>query len=198
MGAARETWFLAGRAGERGPRCDNRRFVDALLWMARSGGRWRDLPERFGDHQAVKRRYYRWIETRRAGQHVLRALTAEADLGMADDQLNHRAGASARGGRTAGKRGADAQGLGRSRGGLSTKIHAASDALGNPVRLIGSGQAQRNDIALAHDLIEGFETQARSSPTRATMPIICVRPCAPAMPSRSFHQNRNRTYTAHL
>ncbi len=42
-----------GRAGERGPRCDNRRFVDALLWMARSGGRWRDLPERFGDHQAV-------------------------------------------------------------------------------------------------------------------------------------------------
>jgi transposase len=51
-----------GRAGQRGPRCDNRRFVDALLWMARSGGRWRDLPERFGDHQAVKRRYYRWIE----------------------------------------------------------------------------------------------------------------------------------------
>jgi hypothetical protein len=30
--------------------------VDALLWMARSGGRWRDPPERFGDHQAVKRR----------------------------------------------------------------------------------------------------------------------------------------------
>lgn len=28
-----------GRAGQRGPRCDNRRFVDALLWMAaRAGG----------------------------------------------------------------------------------------------------------------------------------------------------------------
>ena len=45
-----------GRAGQRGPRCDNRRFVDALLWMVRSGGRWRDLPERFGGHQAAKRR----------------------------------------------------------------------------------------------------------------------------------------------
>ena len=53
------------------------------------------------------------------------------------------------------KRGANAQGLGRSRGGLSTKIHAAGDALGNPVRLIGS-PGQRNDIAFAHELIEGF------------------------------------------
>ena len=38
---------------------------------------------------------------------------------------------------------------------MSTKIHAAGDALGNPVRLIGS-PGQRNDIAFAHDLIEGF------------------------------------------
>jgi putative transposase len=42
---------------------------------------------------------------------------------------------------------------------LSTKIHAASDALGNPVRLIGS-PGQRNDIAFAHDLIDGFATAA--------------------------------------
>jgi putative transposase len=73
---------------------------------------------------------------------------------MADDRLNHRAGTSARRRRAPGKRGADAQGLGRSRGGLSTKVHAAADALGNPVRLIGS-PGQRNDIAFAHDLIEG-------------------------------------------
>ena len=38
---------------------------------------------------------------------------------------------------------------------MSTKIHAAADALGNPVRLIGS-PGQRNDIAFAHQLIEGF------------------------------------------
>ncbi|MGZ2464507.1 transposase [Sinorhizobium medicae] len=51
-----------GRKGKRGPRSDGRRFVEALLWMARSGARWRDLPERFGPHQTAKRRYYRWIE----------------------------------------------------------------------------------------------------------------------------------------
>lgn len=42
-----------GCKGERGPRTNNRLFLDALLWMTRAGGRWRDLPERLGDHQAV-------------------------------------------------------------------------------------------------------------------------------------------------
>ena len=42
---------------------------------------------------------------------------------------------------------------------MSTKIHAAGDALGLPVRLIGT-PGQRNDIALAHDLIEGFDADA--------------------------------------
>ena len=55
-------FFPGGRRGKRGPRTDNRRFLDALLWMARSGGRWRDLPARLGDYRTVKRRYYRWIE----------------------------------------------------------------------------------------------------------------------------------------
>ena len=43
-----------GTKGKRGPRTDNRRFLNALLWMARSGGRWRDLPERLGDYRSVK------------------------------------------------------------------------------------------------------------------------------------------------
>jgi putative transposase len=42
---------------------------------------------------------------------------------------------------------------------LSTKIHAAGDALGNPVRLIAS-PGQRNDIAFAHALVDGFEAEA--------------------------------------
>ena len=51
-----------GCKGKRGPRTDNRLFMDALLWMARSGARWRDLPDRFGDYRTVKRRYYDWVE----------------------------------------------------------------------------------------------------------------------------------------
>ena len=68
-----------GRKGKRGPRADNRRFLNALLWMARSGGRWRDLPERLGDYETVKRRYYRWIEMGVLDA-ILAALAREADL----------------------------------------------------------------------------------------------------------------------
>jgi transposase len=68
-----------GRKGQRGPRTDNRKFLNALLWMARSGGRWRDLPERLGDYRSVKRRYYRWIKMRVLDA-MLATLAREADL----------------------------------------------------------------------------------------------------------------------
>lgn len=55
-------------------------FLDAVLWLARSGARWRDLPEdRFGPYQRAKRRYYRWIE---AGvfDRIFEAVSADPDL----------------------------------------------------------------------------------------------------------------------
>jgi transposase len=57
-----EPLIRGGRRGKRGPRSDNRRFINAVIWMARSGARWRDLPERFGKVSTVKSRYYRWVE----------------------------------------------------------------------------------------------------------------------------------------
>jgi transposase len=74
-----EEFVPGGCKGKRGPRADNRRFLNALLWMARSGGRWRDLPKSFGKPEAVKRRYYRWIEMGVLDA-VLAALAREADL----------------------------------------------------------------------------------------------------------------------
>jgi transposase len=47
--------------------------------MARSGGRWRDLPERFGSYQTVKRRYYRWIE-KGVLDRIFSVLSKEADM----------------------------------------------------------------------------------------------------------------------
>ncbi len=49
----------------------------------------------------------------------------------------------------------DNEAMGKSRGGLSTKIHAAVDALGNPVRFILTA-GQHSEIRQANSLIEGF------------------------------------------
>ncbi len=48
--------------------------------------------------------------------------------------------------------------MGKSRGGLSTKIHAAVDALGNPVRFILTA-GQHSEIRQADALIEGFSAE---------------------------------------
>jgi transposase len=65
-----------------------------------------------------------------------------------------------RGGRAEKKHGGqETQALGRSRGGFSTKIHAAVDALGNPLRFILTG-GERHESPHATALIEGYAMQA--------------------------------------
>ena len=39
---------------------DDRSFVDAVLWIARTGSPWRDLPERYGNWNTVYIRFNRW------------------------------------------------------------------------------------------------------------------------------------------
>jgi transposase len=39
---------------------DNRMFLEGVLWIARTGAPWRDLPEVFGAWNSVFRRFSRW------------------------------------------------------------------------------------------------------------------------------------------
>jgi len=74
-----EPFVPGGRKGRRGPRSNGRRFINGLLWLARSGARWKDLPVRFGAYQTIKRRYYRWIENG-VIEKIFNALAGEADF----------------------------------------------------------------------------------------------------------------------
>lgn len=41
---------------------DNRMFVEAVLWIVRTGSHWRDLPEVFEDWNSVFPRFSRWSQ----------------------------------------------------------------------------------------------------------------------------------------
>ena len=52
---------LPGRDGSWGGRAhDNRRFIDAVFWIMRTGAPWRDLPPDFGGWSNTHRRFIRW------------------------------------------------------------------------------------------------------------------------------------------
>ena len=53
--------LLPGKEGDPGRTgANNRLFLEAVLWIARTGSPWRDLPERFGHWNSVWRRFRRW------------------------------------------------------------------------------------------------------------------------------------------
>ena len=52
---------LPGRAGTKNrPAKDNRKFINAVIWILRTGAPWRDLPPEYGDWNNTHRRFTRW------------------------------------------------------------------------------------------------------------------------------------------
>ena len=56
--------LLPGKEGDPGAHSeDNRKFVDGVIWIARTGAPWRDLPERYGEWNSVYQRFNRWAKS---------------------------------------------------------------------------------------------------------------------------------------
>jgi transposase len=56
--------LCAGKDGDKGRHGnDNRLFVEAVLWIVRTGSPWRDLPPEFGHWNTVFVRFRRWAKS---------------------------------------------------------------------------------------------------------------------------------------
>lgn len=145
--------MLPGRAGSVGvTAADNRLFVEAVLCRYRAGCPWRDLPESLGHWKNIHRRFSRWAK-RGVWDAIFCHVAADADneYAMIDSTVvrAHQHSAGAR------KDDGEDQAIGRSRGGLSTKIHALADALGNPVGFHLTG-GEAHDLEGADHLLPGM------------------------------------------
>ena len=61
------------------PPKENRKMLNAMVWIARSGAAWRDLPERYGPWGTVYSRFRKWIEDGIL-DNIFRVLSLEAEL----------------------------------------------------------------------------------------------------------------------
>ncbi|MET9648512.1 IS5 family transposase [Streptomyces syringium] len=161
------------------PRVDDRRLVNGMVYKIRTGISWRDLPERYGPWQSAYTRFRRYALDgvfTRALQHIQARADAAGDIDwlvQIDSTIvrahQHAATTGRKGGSTADE--PDDHALGRSRGGLTTKLHLATDGAGRPLAFLLS-PGHRNDSVFAQSLLERIRVprlgpgRPRSTPDR--------------------------------
>lgn len=107
---------LPGGIGKVGRKADNNRlFINAVLWIFRTGAPWRDLPPDYGDWKNTHRRFCRWRD-RGIWESLLKIVIEEPDYEWlmidASHIKVHQHGCGARGGN---------QDMGRTKGGSTAK-----------------------------------------------------------------------------
>ncbi|RTQ44492.1 IS5 family transposase, partial [Hymenobacter gummosus] len=185
----------AGTAGGTGR--NNRRFVNAVVYRVRTGCAWRDLPERFGPWNTVARRFRRWAV---AGvwERLFQAVQEPDYAWVLVDSTTVKAHRAASGQKST----AADEALGRSRGGLTTKLHAVVDALGNCL-VLRLTPGQQADCQVLPDLLQalaaapGAVVADKAYDTNAVLAAVAQYQAEVVIPPKALRTDQ-RPYDANL
>src|ERR1019366_777723 len=109
-------------------RADDRKIMNAIFYVLRTGMPWRDLPERYGPYTTAYNRFNRWSR-RGIWKRIFDTLASKSRQSVSDRQHDRKSPSCGQ----RRKRGEQNQAIGISRGGRSTKIHAIVDSKGRPL-----------------------------------------------------------------
>ena len=133
---------------------DCRRFLSVIIWITKQGATWRALPKVYGYWNTIYRRFGRWCDAgvfEKLHEHFhdavrsLRSSLIQRSFGLIHLQRVPRKKSDGQ---------AD-EALGRSRGGFTTKLHAAVSETFLPLRFILTAGGH-HDVAEAPALIAGY------------------------------------------
>ncbi len=144
---------VPGEQGGRPPK-DHRRVLYSILWIARTGAPWRDIPAEFGKWNSVAQQFRHWSVRRVGCGAAIPCRQRQTSRLIADDRQHHDPGTSLC---RRHKRGTQNEALGRSRGGFSTKIHLRTNAAGLPVAAVLTG-GETHDVKAYDDLMDERES----------------------------------------
>lgn len=175
---------------------DCRRFLSAVVWLTKEGATWRSLPKAYGYWNTIYRRFGRWCAAgifeelhehfHAAGE--VSALLVDSTIVRAHSSA---AGAPKKNG------GQETEALGRSRGGFTTKLHAAVSAeFWFPLRFTLTA-GQRHDITQGPALIAGYtsnaviadaayDSDAFGAEIAAQDAVAVIRPCKSRVEDRPY------------
>ncbi|MFZ0602328.1 MAG: IS5 family transposase [Roseiarcus sp.] len=139
-------------------RVDDRRIVSAIVFVIKNGLRWRDAPGDYGPHKTIYNRFVRWsrlgvfnkifAELARKGGKPERIMIDATHLKA------HRTAASLL------KKGLFPRRIGRTKGGLNSKLHAVCDGRGRPLVMLLS-EGQMSDYKGAALMLPALPNKAR-------------------------------------
>ena len=171
------------------PRANDRRTINGVLWILRTGARWADLPRRYGAASTCHSRLQRW-QREGVWDRLWRALLTRLDEHHRLDWRRAHLDATF----VPAKKGGDAIGL--TRRGKGSKLMAVVDGQGTPLGLLVAS-AQRAEIKLAEPTLATIRVPARrgrpktrprelvadkaydSQPFRERLRCRGIRPCIP-------------------
>ena len=134
----------------------HRRTLNGLLWLDRTGAPWRAIPEHYGPWSTLASRCYRWRE-QGLGQGILDALQQQADdAGLLDWEIHDVDGTGIRAHQHAAgapRSQPQDEALGRSQGGVSTKVHVRAEGQGKLLTLVLT-PGQRHEATAFEQLME--------------------------------------------
>ena len=161
-------------------------MVTAMWWVLRTGAAWRDVPREFGSWSSVYTRWRRWCRQglwRRVVRSLRRHAVGRLRLLDCSHIKLHQHGANPAGGHAA-------QAIGRTKGGLNTKLAALTDARGRIVDFTLAAGPRHDQYAVLPLLAcargrwivadRGFDSDV----FRRRLRRLRIRACIPPLPTR--------------